>query len=93
MLSVSGSIPSWLKGSLYRNGPGKYRFGPDEGVHLFDGMAVLHHYSIENGRVTYHNRLLNSDTYKRNMAANRIVMTEFGVVGHPDPCKSLFTRS
>jgi len=88
----AGTLPDWLKGTLYRNGPGRYRFGHDEGVHLFDGMAVLHQYIIKEGQVSYRNKLLDSDTYKRNKAANRIVVTEFGVVGHPDPCKSLFKR-
>ena len=85
-------MPDWLKGTLYRNGPGQYRFGRDEGVHVFDGMAVLHQYVIKDGQVSYRNKLLDSDTYRRNKAANRIVVTEFGVVGHPDPCKSLFKR-
>lgn len=87
-----GLLPGWLKGTLYRNGIGKFRFGPDEAVHLFDGMAVLHQYNIKDGQVSYRNRLLDSDTYRRNKAANRIVVSEFGVVAHPDPCKSLFTR-
>ena len=26
------------------------------------------------------------------MAANRIVVSEFGTVAHPDPCKTLFQR-
>ena len=75
VLYHTGALPAWLKGTLYRNGVGKFRFGPDECKHLFDGMAVLHQYIIEDGQVSYRNRFLDSDTYKKHTAANRIVMS------------------
>ena len=49
-------------------------------------------YNFKDGKVTYQNRLLESEVYKRNMAANRVVVSEFGTVAYPDPCKSIFTR-
>ena len=47
---------------------------------------------IPPGKVWYQSRFLRSDTYKKNMAANRIVVSEFGTVAHPDPCKTWFQR-
>ena len=44
------------------------------------------------GGVTYQSRYLRSDTYRRNMAANRIVVSEFGTAAYPDPCKTIFQR-
>ena len=44
------------------------------------------------GRVTYQSRYLRSEAYHRNMAANRIVVSEFGTVAYPDPCKTIFQR-
>lgn len=44
------------------------------------------------GKVWYQSRFLRSETYKKNMAANRIIVSEFGTVAHPDPCKTLFQR-
>ena len=44
------------------------------------------------GRVTYQSRYLRSETYRRNMAANRIVVSEFGTAAYPDPCKTIFQR-
>lgn len=38
----SGEIPSWLNGSLLRNGPGKMQFGDSKFQHLFDSAALLH---------------------------------------------------
>ncbi|CAG7733022.1 unnamed protein product, partial [Allacma fusca] len=49
-------------------------------------------YHIENGKVTYSCRALESDTHEKNMAANRIVVSEFGTAAFPDPCKTIFQR-
>lgn len=43
-------------------------------------------------KVLYSSRALESDTYKKNMAANRIIVSEFGTTGFPDPCKTLFQK-
>jgi len=42
--------------------------------------------------VTYQNRFVESNDHKRSIKANRFVMSEFGSLGYPDPCKSIFTR-
>ncbi|XP_015784651.1 beta,beta-carotene 9',10'-oxygenase-like [Tetranychus urticae] len=89
---VIGQIPSWVKGYLLRNGPGLRKVGLDEYCHLFDGLALIHQFTIDNGSVTYRNRFLRSQAYKRNMKANRIVVSDFGTRAYPDPCKSLLGR-
>ncbi|XP_054716911.1 carotenoid-cleaving dioxygenase, mitochondrial-like [Uloborus diversus] len=87
-----GEIPKWLKGCLIRSGSGLLVVGPDKYNHLFDGMALLHRFAFSDGKVTYQNRFLRSDAYKKNMKHNRIVQTEFGTKGIPDPCKTIFQR-
>uniref|UniRef100_A0AAQ5ZMQ5 Carotenoid-cleaving dioxygenase, mitochondrial n=1 Tax=Amphiprion ocellaris TaxID=80972 RepID=A0AAQ5ZMQ5_AMPOC len=89
---VKGTIPSWINGKFLRNGPGKFEFGNTHYNHWFDGMAMLHHFKIENGQVTYMSRFLQSDAYKKNSEKDRIVMSEFGTVAMPDPCKNFFQR-
>lgn len=49
-------------------------------------------FAIENGKVTYQCRFLQTETYKKNKAANRIVVTEFGTCSVPDPCHNIFQR-
>ncbi|GIY10126.1 beta,beta-carotene 15,15'-dioxygenase [Caerostris extrusa] len=73
---LQGEIPKWLKGSLIRIGSGLLEVGPDRYNHVFDGLALMHKFCFEDGRVTYRNRFLRSDSYKKNMKANRIVVTE-----------------
>src|SRR4051812_44424781 len=83
-LPVEGAVPPWLEGTLVRNGPARY----DEGFrHWFDGLAMLHRFSISGGRVGYANRFLRTKAYA---AANegRVGYREFA----SDPCRSLFRR-
>lgn len=39
---VTGEIPVWVRGSLYRNGPGKQRYEKQHVNHLFDAAGLLH---------------------------------------------------
>ena len=92
MANFVGEIPSWLRGSLYRCGSGQFRHGASWYNHLFDGIAFLHKYAIKDGQVTYRNRKLESELYKVNEKAQRLVCGGFDQVAHPDPCKSIFNR-
>uniref|UniRef100_A0A2K5QKP3 Carotenoid-cleaving dioxygenase, mitochondrial n=1 Tax=Cebus imitator TaxID=2715852 RepID=A0A2K5QKP3_CEBIM len=89
---VWGHFPKWLNGCLLRIGPGKFEFGKDKYNHWFDGMALLHQFRMAEGTVTYRSKFLQSDTYKANSAQNRIVISEFGTLALPDPCKNVFER-
>uniref|UniRef100_A0A8D1QE29 Carotenoid-cleaving dioxygenase, mitochondrial n=1 Tax=Sus scrofa TaxID=9823 RepID=A0A8D1QE29_PIG len=89
---VRGHVPKWLNGYLLRIGPGKFEFGKDKYNHWFDGMALLHQFKIEKGTVMYRSKFLQSDTYKANSVHDRIVVSEFGTLALPDPCKNIFER-
>uniref|UniRef100_A0A8C6VGH1 Carotenoid-cleaving dioxygenase, mitochondrial n=1 Tax=Naja naja TaxID=35670 RepID=A0A8C6VGH1_NAJNA len=91
-VKLQGQIPKWLKGKLLRNGPGKFEFGPDKYNHWFDGMALMHKFEIENGVVKYSSKFLRSDAYLTNSKNNRIMISEFGTLAIPDPCKNIFER-
>ncbi|XP_063059565.1 carotenoid-cleaving dioxygenase, mitochondrial [Engraulis encrasicolus] len=89
---IRGTIPAWISGNLLRNGPGKFEFGNENYNHWFDGMALLHKFRIKDGEVTYMSRFLRSDSYKQNIERDRIMVSEFGTVAMPDPCKNIFMR-
>ncbi|XP_060719086.1 carotenoid-cleaving dioxygenase, mitochondrial-like isoform X2 [Tachysurus vachellii] len=90
--TVKGIIPTWIRGNLLRNGPGKFEFGNQHFNHWFDGMALMHSFQVADGQVTYRSRFLRSDSYKKNSEMNRIVVSEFGTLALPDPCKNIFQR-
>lgn len=66
-LPVSGEVPSWLDGTLVRNGPAKFEVGGERVDHWFDGLAMLHRFAFDGpaDEVRYTNRFLRSDTYRR----------------------------
>lgn len=39
---IQGHIPSWLSGTLLRNGPAKFSVGGEKRVTWFDGLPMLH---------------------------------------------------
>lgn len=55
-LEVSGEIPSWLKGSLYRGAQAGWDIGNYTSEHWFDGFSRNHRFEIGEGRVTYRSR-------------------------------------
>jgi beta,beta-carotene 9',10'-dioxygenase len=58
-LPVEGNIPTWLNGTLLRNGPSWFGYNPSEAsMHWFDGLAMLHGFKIENNKVFYTNKFL-----------------------------------
>uniref|UniRef100_A0A6Q2ZDL9 Beta-carotene oxygenase 2b n=1 Tax=Esox lucius TaxID=8010 RepID=A0A6Q2ZDL9_ESOLU len=90
--TIRGTIPEWITGNFLRNGPGKFEIGNNKFNHWFDGMALLHQFKIAAGQVTYKSRFLGSDCYMANNEHRRIVVSEFGTVAMPDPCKNFFQR-
>ncbi|XP_073692944.1 beta,beta-carotene 15,15'-dioxygenase [Garra rufa] len=90
---VTGFIPPWLQGTLLRNGPGLFSVGNTSYKHWFDGMSLIHSFTFKDGQVFYRSKFLKSKTYKKNIAANRIVVSEFGTMVYPDPCKNIFSKA
>src|ERR1700730_14812299 len=87
-LAVTGELPSWLAGSLLRTGPAKFEVGEQRMRHWFDGLAMLHRFTIEDGHVSYGTRFLDSRSYRAAQEQGRMVCGEFAT----DPCRSLFKR-
>lgn len=44
-----GNVPSWLEGTLLRNGPGIFTVGSTSYEHWFDGMAIMHSFAFKDG--------------------------------------------
>jgi beta,beta-carotene 9',10'-dioxygenase len=87
-LALSGELPTWLSGSLLRTGPAKFEVGEQRLRHWFDGFAMLHRFTIADGKVSYGNRFLQSRSYRAAKEQGQLVYGEFAT----DPCRSLFKR-
>jgi carotenoid cleavage dioxygenase-like enzyme len=87
-LPIEGALPRWLAGSLLRTGPAKFEAGERSVRHWFDGLAMLHRYTFEEGRVSYANRFLHSRAWRAVEETGELRYSEFAT----DPCRSLFRR-
>ncbi|XP_067104883.1 beta,beta-carotene 15,15'-dioxygenase [Osmerus mordax] len=90
---LTGNIPNWLQGTLLRNGPGMFSLGETSYNHWFDGMALMHSFTFKDGEMIYRSKYLRGDTYKDNIAAKRIVVSEMGTMAYPDPSKNFISRA
>ena len=86
-LPIVGQIPSWLNGSLLRNGPGMV-IADKPMRHWFDGLAMLHRFHISDGKVSYKSRFLDCEAYRAVQKSGRITYSDFAT----DPCRSLFQK-
>jgi beta,beta-carotene 9',10'-dioxygenase len=86
-LTVKGEVPTWLEGSLIRNGPGMVNV--DKPMrHWFDGLAMLHKFTISGGQVSYQSKYLECKAYSATRESGKISYSDFAT----DPCRSLFGK-
>ena len=88
-LPVQGEIPAWLGGSLVRVTPARWDAGDRVLEHWFDGLAMLHSFGIDGGRVSYANRWLRSRQFESVEREGTMSYSEFAT----DPCRSIFKRA
>eukprot|EP01117_Protostelium_nocturnum_P012581 TRINITY_DN4630_c0_g1_i3.p1 TRINITY_DN4630_c0_g1~~TRINITY_DN4630_c0_g1_i3.p1 ORF type:complete len:254 (+),score=80.28 TRINITY_DN4630_c0_g1_i3:127-888(+) len=94
-IQVDGKIPSWVSGTLFRTGLGKFSVDRPDGStfyfhHPFDGLSMIHRFRVEGGdipKVYYSSRHLAKGVEER--IKNRdSTLVFFG----PDPCKTIFGK-
>lgn len=72
---VQGEIPAGLRGTLYRNGPGRFELGGVRKRHLLDGDGLIQAFSFgPDGRVRYRNRFVRTAKFQREQQAGRFVL-------------------
>lgn len=77
--SYSGSIPTWLNGSLLTNGGASY--GVME--HMFDGFAMLTKLRFEGGKVFGTQRYIQSNQYKHFAKTGKLKFREWLTLPEP----------
>lgn len=75
---ITGSMPAGFSGTLFRNGPGRNRVGPDRFGHWFDGDGMISRITFRDGRVHFANRYVRTPKYLDETAAQRVVHRGFG---------------
>lgn len=88
-LELTGTLPPWLNGSLLRTGPARWDLADGDAVnHWFDGLAMLHRFSIADGGVRYANQLLRGRAGRAYERTGKLAYREFAT----DPCRTRFQR-
>jgi all-trans-8'-apo-beta-carotenal 15,15'-oxygenase len=76
---LSGRVPDGLRGSLYRNGPGRLQRGNQTVGHWFDGDGAILavHFTDEGVSAVY--RYVQTTGYQQETAANRYLFPNYGM--------------
>jgi carotenoid cleavage dioxygenase-like enzyme len=83
MRLVHGKAPAGLAGTLFRNGPAKFRRGDSAAGHWFDGDGLMRRFALADGQARLSARF--ADTPKRRMEAKagRMIVPGFGTPAGP----------
>ena len=75
---VGGALPTWLRGSLYRAGPGLWEAGNRQLRHLSDGFAVIGNVKFEGGGgVIAHQRFVDNEPYRAARFRGELIVNKF----------------
>jgi len=66
---IEGSIPTQLRGTLYRNGPGLFDRGGLRKRNLLDGDGMVQSFTFHDSGVHYRNRFVRTNKYLKEQAA------------------------
>ena len=75
---IEGDIPTDLKGTFFRNGPGRQKIGEMPYGHWFDGDGMLCSFSFNEGKGHFRNRYVRTPKYIDETAAQQVLYRGFG---------------
>src|ERR1700676_3331379 len=68
VLNVTGHLPQELRGTLYRNGPGRWEAGGFVAQHAFDGDGLVSKFVIDGGSVRFQSRYVRTPKFRFEQA-------------------------
>jgi all-trans-8'-apo-beta-carotenal 15,15'-oxygenase len=78
---VRGRAPAGLEGTLFRNGPAKFRRAGGSATHWFDGDGLMRRFDISGGQATLRARFADTPKRRNETALNAVVTPGFGTAG------------
>ncbi len=81
MRLVHGRAPDGLAGTLFRNGPGKFRRPGGSATHWFDGDGLMRSFRIEDGAVMLAARFADTPKRRTETELDAVVTPGFGTAG------------
>ena len=77
-LTVEGTIPDRLRGTLYRNGPARHEIGDTRYQHWFTGDGMVHAFRIHDGGASHFGRFVETEKFAAETHACRVLYDGFG---------------
>ena len=102
MVPITGHLPSYVAGVLYRNGPGGYKVKRNDPKHSdfavshwFDGFATVHRFELESGtehcsRALYSSHSLVDELIENARKTGKLDGITFGQ--KKDPCDTIYNK-
>lgn len=75
---VEGTLPKELRGTFFRNGPGRMKIGERTYGHWFDGPGMISAITFDQGRMHYKNRYVRSPKYLKENQAQTTSVRGYG---------------
>ncbi|MEM6445934.1 MAG: carotenoid oxygenase family protein [Cyanobacteria bacterium P01_D01_bin.123] len=77
---LEGAIPAGLRGTLYRNGPGRLERGRDRAAHWFDGDGAILRVQFNDDGATGTFRFVQTAGYLAEAEANKLLFNGYGTL-------------
>jgi carotenoid cleavage dioxygenase-like enzyme len=81
MRLVHGRAPDGLSGTLFRNGPGKFRRPGGSATHWFDGDGLMRAFRVRDGQASLEARFADTPRRRWESEIDAVVTPGFGTVG------------
>lgn len=69
---LEGQLPEGLRGTLYRNGAGRFESGGQPLGHFFDGDGLLSMFVLDGERVRFRSRYVRTNHYRAGLAGSGV---------------------
>jgi all-trans-8'-apo-beta-carotenal 15,15'-oxygenase len=83
MVRLHGRAPAALTGTLFRNGPAKFRRPGGNVGHWFDGDGLVRKFQIADGQARIAARFVDTAKRRRDMAAGAVITPGYGTAAGP----------
>ena len=80
---IHGRAPAGLEGTLFRNGPARFRRPGGSVGHWFDGDGLIRRFSIGDGKASLAARFADTPKRRADTAANAVITPGFGTAAGP----------
>lgn len=77
---IKGRLPRDLRGTFYRNGPGRFELGGERHHHWFDGDGFAQAWTVADGKVRHRGRFVETQRYAEESAAGQFLYPAFGTL-------------